>query len=303
MTKLPLSPPETRNQVMDFFPQPIAPTVPCSEMSIFAEGLDHPEGLAFDADGALWAGGEAGQIYRISEGRTELVGNLGGFCLGLTVSRQQDLFVCNIGLHAVQRLDRTGRVLETFDKVDGQKLETPNFSVFDSEGNLYFSDSGQWNKSNGCVFRLRASGVAEMFAGPFAFANGLCLNKAEDALFVVESQRDCVTRVPILRDGTAGPLDIYARGLARVPDGVAIDEEQNLYVTCYATDCLYRITPGRAVELFAYDPEGTILARPTNAAFGGPKGKDLYVANLGRWHITRLQTETTGQPLAGERRS
>jgi sugar lactone lactonase YvrE len=155
MTKLPLPPPETRDQMIDFFPQPVAPTVPCSEMSIFAEGLDHPEGLAFDADGALWAGGEAGQIYRIVEGRTELVGNLGGFCLGLTVSRKQELFVCNLGLHVVQRLDQTGRVLATLDRVNGHKLETPNFSVFDSEGNLYCSDSGQWNAS-----------IASHFSGP-----------------------------------------------------------------------------------------------------------------------------------------
>jgi gluconolactonase len=201
-------------------------------------------------------------------------------------------------LHALQRVDRSGRVLATIDRVDGQKLETPNFSVFDSQGNLYFSDSGKWYSGNGCVYRLSASGIAERFAGPFAFANGLCLNAAEDSLFVVESQLDRVTRVPIRSDGEAGPAEAYASGLARVPDGIAMDSEQNLYVTCYATDCLYRVTPAGAVELFAYDPEGTILARPTNVAFGGMDGKDLYVANLGRWHITRLRTETTGQPLA-----
>lgn len=284
---------------MNFFPQPATPRTPPSAMSAFAEGLDHPEGLAFDAEGALWAGGEAGQLYRLADGKVELVGGVGGFCLGITVSPQQELLVCNTGLHALQRIDRGGRVLATIDRVDDRKLQTPNFSVFDREGNLYFSDSGKWGASNGCVYRLRASGIVEFFAGPFAFANGLCLNAVEDSLFVVESQRDCVTRVPIQRDGSAGPAEIYASGLARVPDGLAMDAAQNLYVTCYATDCIYRVTPSGAIELFAFDPEGTILARPTNAAFGGPEGKDLYVANLGRWHITRIPTEIAGQPLAG----
>lgn len=284
---------------MDFFPQPATATIPHSAMSMFADGLDHPEGLAFDAEGVLWAGGEAGQIYRVAQDKVELVANVGGFCLGITVSPQQELFVCNVGLHALQRLDREGRVLATIDRVGGVKLETPNFSVFDLEGNLYFSDSGKWGARNGCVFRLRASGVLELFAGPFAFANGLCLNAVADSLFVVESQQDCITRVPILRDGSAGPAEIYASGLARVPDGIAMDSAQNLYVTCYATDCIYRVTPTGAIELFAFDPEGTILARPTNVAFGGPHGKDLYVANLGRWHITLIPAETAGQPLAG----
>ncbi len=35
---------------------------------IYANGLDHPECLAFDREGRLWAGGEAGQVYRIPAG-------------------------------------------------------------------------------------------------------------------------------------------------------------------------------------------------------------------------------------------
>lgn len=267
-------------------------------MSVFAEGLDHPECVAFDEDGALWAGGEAGQIYRVREGKTEQVADVGGFCLGLTFSTTQELFICNLGLHALQRTDREGRVLETIEQVGGRRLQTPNFSVFDREGNLYFSDSGEWNKGNSWVYRLRKSGRAEPFAGPFAFANGMALSAEGDALFIVETQRDCVTWLPIRADGTAGTPEVYAQGLARVPDGVVLDAAGNLYVACYATDCIYRIRPDRTIELFAFDPEGTMLARPTNAAFGGPEGKDLYVANLGRWHITRIPTDTPGQLLA-----
>jgi len=284
---------------MEFFPQPVAPIVPCQRLTVFAEGLDHPEGLAFDNEGALWAGGEAGQIYRIGkEGRVEQVAHVGGFCLGITFSPAQEIFVCNSGLHALQRVDRGGRVLQTIEEVGGRRLQTPNFSVFDAEGNLYFSDSGEWNMGNGRVYRLRPGGVVEFFAGPFAFANGMAMSASGDALFVVESQRDCVTRLPIRSDGTAGEPEVYVSGLARVPDGVVLDAAQNLYVTCYATDCIYRVRPDRTVELFAYDPEGTLLARPTNAVFGGSSGTDLFVANLGRWHITRIPADTPGQPLA-----
>ena len=284
---------------MEFFPQPVDPIVPCQRMTIFAEGLDHPEGLAFDDEGALWAGGEAGQIYRIGrEGKVEQVANIGGFCLGLTFSPRQEIFVCNLGLHALQRIDRSGRILQTIEQVGGRRFPTRNFSVFDADGNLYFSDSGEWNACNGCIYRLRSGGTAEFFAGPFAFANGMALSAMGDALFIVESQRDCVTQLPIRSDGAAGEPEVYASGLARVPDGVVLDAAQTLYVTCYATDCIYRIRTDRTVELFAYDPEGTILARPTNAAFGGAARTDLLVANLGRWHITRIPTDTPGQLLA-----
>jgi gluconolactonase len=285
-------------QTVEFFPQPVAPIVSCEQMSIFAEGLDHPECLAFDNAGDLWAGGEAGQIYRISQdGVVRQIANVGGFCLGLTFSPAGELFVCNVGLHAMQRIDITGKILQTIEHVGAQRLQTPNFSVFDGDGNLYFSDSGKWNARNGCVYRLRAGGVVEFFAGPFAFANGMALNAAQDALFIVESQRDCVTRVPILKNGEVGRPEIFASGLARVPDGVVLDAQQNLYVTCYATDCIYRIDTDGAANLFAFDPEGAILARPTNAVFGGPSNSDLFVANLGRWHITRIPA-APGKPLA-----
>jgi gluconolactonase len=128
----------------------------------------------------------------------------------------------------------------------------------------------------------------------------MALNAAQDALFVVESQRDCVTRVPILKSGEAGTPEIFASSLARVPDGVVLDAQQKLYVTCYATDCIYRIDSNGTVDLFAFDREGTILARPTNAVFGGPLNADLFVANLGRWHITRISAVAPGQPLANQ---
>jgi len=274
------------------------PLLAKEEFVTFCDGLDHPEGLAFDNDGQLWAGGELGQIYRIdADGKAKEVTRLGGFCLGLTFSPSQELWVCNSGLHRLMRIDRGGRVLDSIDQVNSIPLMTPNFSVFDRQGNLYFSDSGLWDKGNGRVYRVRSGGTVEPFAGPFAFANGLALSADDRFLFVAESQRDRVRRIPILDDGTAGEPEIYANGMERIPDGLALDAEGNLLVTCYASDCIYRVTPQGAVGLLVFDPEGTRIARPTNVAFGGPRFDDLYVANLGRWHIGKAHLGTPGQRL------
>ena len=38
------------------------------QMRVLVDGLDHPEGVAWDPrSGALWAGGEDGQLYRYPE--------------------------------------------------------------------------------------------------------------------------------------------------------------------------------------------------------------------------------------------
>jgi gluconolactonase len=57
------------------------------------------------------------------------------------------------------------------------------------------------------------------------------------------------------------------------------------------------VAPDRSVHLLAFDPEGTRIARPTNVAFGGPNFDDLYVANLGRWHIGKVHLGSVGQRL------
>ncbi|HEV2133402.1 MAG TPA: SMP-30/gluconolactonase/LRE family protein [Terracidiphilus sp.] len=279
-------------------PSSSAPLLRKEDFATFCDGLDHPEGLAFDREGQLWAGGELGQIYRISPaGELTEVTRVGGFCLGLTFSAAQDLWVCNSGSHSLMCVDRGGRVLCSIVRVGARPLMTPNFSVFDHEGNLYFSDSGVWDGGNGCIYRMRASGAVDYFAGAFAFANGLALSADDRFLFIAESQRDCVRRIEILSNGAAGEAEVYVEGMARIPDGLGLDAEGNLYVTCYASDCIYRVKPDRSVALLAWDPEGTRIARPTNVAFGGPSFDDLYVANLGRWHIGRAHLGVAGQPL------
>ena len=284
-----------------FFPQPHAPVIDTHRMEVFAEGLDHPEGLAVDQDGILWAGGEAGQLYRIQEGNAEVVAQLGGFCLGVTIAPSHELVICNTGLHALQFVSREGKLLRELREVEGTPLRTPNFAVYDATGNLYFSDSGDWSGANGFIYVLRNDGRAERFAGPFFFPNGLALDQSCGSLYVVESQRDRVLRLEIDDERRAGASHVYADGLARIPDGMAFDEAGNLFVTCYATDCIYRIRPDGTVDLYAFDPEGTVMARPTNVAFGGVDRKTMLVANLGRWHITSVPSEHPGMLLAGQR--
>jgi gluconolactonase len=269
----------------------------------YADGLDHSEDLAFDRGGILWAGGEAGQIYRIpGKGKVEEVTNIGGFCLGLTFSASDELFVCNAKLATVVRVQKDGKSMLFADSVGSRKLVQPNYSVFDSQGNLYVSDSGQWSASSGCVIRFDTHGKGKIFLdAPQPFPNGLALSQDERFLFIAQSHTDDVLKVEIRPDGTAGQREVYAKGLERIPDGLAFDVLGNLYVSCYASDNIFRVAPDRKVSMLAYDRAGTILARPTNIAFGGPSNDYLYVANLGRWHINRVHIGIAGQLLANQR--
>ena len=59
-----------------------------SKIETLVDGLDHPEGVAWDPEASvLWTGGEDGQLYRVDvEARTwELAARASGFVLGLAV--------------------------------------------------------------------------------------------------------------------------------------------------------------------------------------------------------------------------
>lgn len=277
---------------------------PVSEVRNFAVGLDHPECVAVGADGTLYAGGEAGQVYRITPDgkKVETVARTGGFCLGITLDREANIYVCDMGRRALLKVTPRGKVSLVADSAGGRKFASPNYSVFDSQGNLYFSDSGEWKQASGVVYCLDKKGKVRLFArGPFHFANGLALDGAERYLYVVESNLDRVVRLEILGDGTAGMLEVYAEGLSRVPDGLALDGAGNLYVTTYASNCIYRVAPDRSVALLCQDPENLLLCQPTNCAFGGPDFDQLYVSNLGRDHIAVLDLKIKGQKLWNHR--
>jgi len=278
------------------------PLVPIDRFEVYAEGLDHPEGLAFDADGNLWAGGELGQIYRINaKGKVRTVTTVGGFNLGLTFSARQQLYVCNFKLGALLQIDRSGKIQCTWERAGRYRLRNPNFSVFDSEGNLYFSDSGAWRKEDGFLFVLRPNGKIEELLRGLSFPNGLSLSADERTLYVVQTTHDNVLAVPIVSPATIGEPYVYAHSLHSIPDGATLDANGNLYVTCYASHNVYRVSPNGYVRLFAADRDATMLASPTNAAFGGKHFDQLYFANLSRWHICRVSAGVKGQPLVNQR--
>ncbi|MBI3962216.1 MAG: SMP-30/gluconolactonase/LRE family protein [Deinococcus sp.] len=271
-----------------------------SGLEIYAEGLDHPECVAWGPDGALYAGGELGQIYRIDPQtrRPEEIARTGGFVLGIAFNKKGDLFICDFKLPAVMRLDRQGR-LECFcEAVNDEQIKVPNFASFHPDGSLFVSDSGQWKTaSTGRVFRLTPDGRGSLFIDGLAFANGLAVDPTGKYLYIVQSTARNVLEVAINPDGTAGRRRVYASNLQVVPDGLAFDQAGNLYCSCYAPSVVYKISPRRQVTVAYYDPENTLLAATTNLAFGGADWRDVFIANLGRWHITHFRSQVPGVPL------
>lgn len=276
------------------------------DCAIYADGLDHPEGVAFHKDGSLWAGGEAGQIYRITlDGQVEEVANTGGFILGLAFSPGCEwLAICDLAKKCVWKLEMATMVLTLFTEgADGHRFNIPNYAVFDEWGHLYVTESGAFREVSGKILKFAPDGKGSVwYDEPLNFANGMAIAPDGRSILIVTSFLPGVEQIFIQEDGSAGKRRVYCTLPETVPDGLAFDAEGNLYVSCYAPNAIYRVTPERQITTLINDWEAHTLANPTNIAFGGPDFDQIFSANLGRWHITRINAGIKGLPLVSHRK-
>ena len=269
------------------------------EFTTLAEGLDHPEGAAIGPDGTVYAGGEAGQIYRIApDGTPEQYADTGGFLYGVTVDGGGNVYGCDMGRGAIVRVDPSGTVTTYSRGTDEHPLRVPNFSAFDDAGVLYVTDSGDWGADDGFVFRVAPGGETTVWSDAVtAFPNGCCLTAAGDALLVIESHTRRVVRVPIMSDGSAGVPELVVDLTGSQPDGIALAVDGTLFVGCYRPDRVWRISSGGAAEVWFEDPDGVVLNQPANPVFVGDGLGRLLLSSLGGWSLVTTDPGVAGLPL------
>lgn len=274
-----------------------------NDIEIFADGLDHPECIAVHPDGSVWAGGEAGQIYKISaDGKTiDEINSTKGFILGIAFSPDASwLAICDLKNKCIWKLDiKTNQLTKFATGADGINFNIPNYISFTKNGKLYVSESGAFRQITGKIFCFDENGNGTIWhQGPFNFANGLALDADEKFLYVVCTWLPGVERIAINEDGTAGNREVFCILPETCPDGVAFDAEENLYVGCYAPSRIYKVNKNKEVEILVDDWEAHTISNPTNLAFGGKNFNELFTANLGRWHISKINLDVKGLKLA-----
>lgn len=261
------------------------------------EGLDHPEGVAFGLNSVLYAGGEAGQIYRIEpdEGSFKCIAETGGFILGITLDGKDRVYACDAGRREVVQCMPDGQVNTYASGTVERPLVNPNYSVFDTDGRLFFSDSGDYWNPGGSIWVVEPSKQAEPLTPPnLPFANGMCLDSEEEYLYLVLSTSAKIVRFKLDGKNLAGEMEIVAQLPENtVPDGIALDTSRNIWLGCYVPDEIWKISHDGNFEKIMEDWTGELLNRPTNIALGKNR---VFFANLGGWHIGSFEIEV--EPLS-----
>lgn len=269
------------------------------QLDVLVEGLDHPEGVAYGPDGKIYTGGEAGQIYRVSleEKTYEQFSSTGGWVLGIASDADCNLYLCDMNLRAVMRVRSDGETSVYSRGTERQTMKLPNHLLFDGQGNLYVSDSGDRDKNDGLIYLVRPGGETEVWSQAVTgFTNGLALSPDDRWLYAVETLPPQIVRIEIGPDGRPGKSQVVLRLHRTVPEGLAFDANGNLLICC-TTHCIYKLTAGGQLETLFEDWTCQALNLPANMAFAGPGLDILAVANLGGWSLTYAKMQVSGQPL------
>jgi len=240
------------------------------------------EGIVFDRAGAAYVSDtQHGIIYKIAPGGEPAVWARTDAPNGHRILPDGTHLVAD--KRAVLHLDANGRPLPPASTAaDGKPLKGPNDIALDPGRGFYFTDPGGSTADNpvGTVDYVDAKGTTHIVAEGIAFPNGIVLRPDGRTLLVGESPHDRILSFEVLAPGRLGARRVFAvlpkktgDQIDNQPDGMALDEDGNLFVAHYGMHTVQVLDPhGRLVRSY---PAGNLTT--SNVAFGGPLMDQLYI--------------------------
>ena len=264
-----------------------------------AHGFQFTEGPAWHPDGyLLFSDIPANTIYRWSPyDSVSIYLQPSGNSNGLAFDSQGILHLCQHGnRQLVKMIDDSMHVLAS--QYQDKQLNSPNDLVIANNGAIYFTDPpwGLPKNQNDPAKELDFNGVYKfqndsltLLIDSLAWPNGIALSPDEKLLYVGSFQNEAPRwyRYELNEEGlpVTGSLFFDAAEFGNNhPDGIAVDEDGNVY--CTGPQGVLVLSPAGKL-LGIIKPEEL----PANCTFGGADGKTLYMTAREGLYAVKLNAE------------
>lgn len=254
-------------------------------------GLKQPESVAIGPGGKVYVS-ETGEYEKANDGYVSVLegGKLRRFASGLDDPHgikwyRNHLFVSdNMGI--VWRIDSKGNPERFVDATDfPRKITNFNDLEIDSSGNLYISDSGDWEGRGGAIFRVAQDKKVTVVLSDeddwrLVSPNGLLTDGASN-LLVVDYTTGILFRVDLT--GRTKTMVRVAAGFGAA-DGLVRDTKGRIIISNYAAHKIYVLTTPEAKP---QEIEVSGIESAADLAIS-PDGKSLLIPDMGGGRLAIL---------------
>jgi gluconolactonase len=257
------------------------------------------EGPVFDAAGNLYVTDiPFGRIFRIDpQGEWELVAEWEGEPNGMKFLDAHELIITDYRNGLMSCDIRSGVVKPFLDRRNSERFKGVNDLIFDSRGNLYFTDQGQTglHDPTGRLYRLRPDGRLEVLLSNVPSPNGVALSPDERVLYLGVTRGNQVWRVPLLEDGSVSKVSAFFTSYGPSgPDGLAVDCAGRVIVANPGLGLVWVLNHRAEPEIVLRSCAGSSL---TNVAFGGQDRTTLYCTESVTGSVLYAALDVAGLPI------
>ena len=280
-------------------------TIPASQLRTVATGLSFPEGPVNDGTGKIyfsncysdWIGmllGDAVTTWvkkptkHINFGKTN----------GLLYTKDGHLIACDYGEGKILHFNSDGECKVLIDSDGEKRFNRPNDLALDQYGNFYFTDPKSYDPSvtDGRVFYFSGNeNRLTLAATDLSFPNGIAVSPDGSRLYVCESAKHQVSVFDITGEGLVNKQK-FADIPWGDPDGIAFDEQGNLYVAVFGGGRVIQLASDGTVKKVIMTPG----KKPSNIEFGGDGNRTLYITECETNAIYSVPVAVSGFFFGGE---
>lgn len=263
-----------------------------------ATGYTFTEGPAWDGARLIFSDIPGDTVHVLTPGKEpQVLYAPSANANGHTFDRAGRLINAEHGSGAITRWTPEGGRQVIVDAYEGKRLNSPNDVVVRSDGLILFTDPPYGLGERAAelafsgVFALEeATGRMVLIDDALSRPNGLALSPDERVLYVGDTATQTLWAYDLAPDGSASGkrlvADVTDDSTPGRVDGVRVDTEGRVWLTCPGGLCVVDPASGTVVARLA-TPK-----RATNLAWGGPDLSELYITAL--TDVYRVQTRAKG---------
>lgn len=256
---------------------------------VFTPGI---EGPAVGLDGILYAVNFAreGTVGRVvpgaNGGNAELFITLpeGSIGNGIRFDQAGTMYIADYTGHNILRVDMSTRAVSVF--AHNSAMNQPNDIAITAAGVLYASDP-KWADSTGQLWRIGRDGSTHLLEANMGTTNGVAVSPDQKTLYVNESIQRKVWAYDLQPNGDIANKRLLIEFADYGLDGMRCDAQGNLYIARYGAGAVAMVSPaGELLREISLRGQ-----KPTNVAFGGADGKQVFVTLQDRGAIETFFVE------------